>query len=89
METFEDWEKKYTAIENPDTSAGFGGCGFETYGLDLVTVESYDPLQIWTVLEVDDELILVSGFHTINRIAYIISTEPVSHEDKNKRYVFI
>lgn len=88
METFEDWSNKYTALENPDTSASFGGLGFETYGADLKTVESYNPLHIWTVLEVDDELILVSGFHTINRIAYIISTKPVFHEDKNKRYVF-
>lgn len=88
METFDNWEKKYTAIENPDTSASFGGVGFETFGVDLETVKSYSPSRIWTVIESEDNLYLVSGFSVVNRIAYMISTEPVLEEDKDKAFLF-
>ena len=55
-----------------------GGCLFETYGEELEFVRQQDPSTVWTLLDGDDsDQYLVSGFHFVNRIGYLISTVPV------------
>jgi len=55
-----------------------GGCLFETYGEELAFVRSQDPRTVWTLTDGDDgDQYLLSGFHLVNRIAYLISTSPV------------
>lgn len=51
------------------------GCLFETYGEELQFVRLQDPQTIWTVLDGEDgNLCVVSGYHFVNRIGYLIST---------------
>ncbi len=67
---------------NPNASWTYGdgpGCLFETYGEELAFVRQQDPLAIWTLIDGDDgDMYLISGFHFVNRIGYLLSTVPVS-----------
>jgi len=66
---------------NPNASWAYGdgpGCLFETYGDELAFVRQQDPLTVWTLFDGDDgDQYLVSGFHYVNRIGYLISTVPL------------
>jgi len=54
------------------------GCLFETYGRELDFVRRQDPRTVWTLVDGDDgDMWLISGYHLVNRIGYLISTLPV------------
>lgn len=56
-----------------------GGCLFETYGEELEFVRNQNPLTVWTLVDGDDgDQYLLSGFHFVNRIGYLISRVPVA-----------
>lgn len=57
--------------------APFDGCMFETYGDELAFVREQDVRCVWTVLDCDGAVAIVSGFYFVNRIGYLISTTPV------------
>lgn len=53
--------------------------GFETFGTDLVAVQAAykeNPDCIWTVIDAEGVSVVSSGFHHVNRMAYIISSVP-------------
>ncbi len=52
------------------------GCLFETYGAELDFVRAQDPRTVWTLID-EGDLCLVSGYHFVNRIGFLISTKPV------------
>jgi hypothetical protein len=66
---------------NPQASWAFddgAGCLFETYGDELVFVCQQDPSTVWTLIDGDQgDQYLVSGFHIVNRIGYLISGKRV------------
>ena len=81
--TEDEFDKQYPLITNhidPNASWAFGdgpGCLFETYGEELDFVRSQDPRTIWTLVDGDDgNQYVVSGYHFVNRIGYLISTIP-------------
>ncbi|VTS07980.1 hypothetical protein [Tuwongella immobilis] len=57
-----------------------GGCLFETHGDELAFVCSQDPRCIWTLVDGGDspDQYLLSGYHLVNRVGYLISTVPVA-----------
>lgn len=55
---------------------GNGGAMFETYGLELNYVLAQPRNRIWTLVEVDGHLYVVSGFHVVNRLGYFVSAMP-------------
>lgn len=64
--------------KSPDTEQ------LETYGDDLAHVRSVlndDPCRIWTVVDCDGELALISGYHFVNRCYYLITEKPSPHDD--------
>jgi hypothetical protein len=64
---------------NPDSGWAFGdgGCLFETYGEALDFVRQQEPRTVWTLVDGDDgDQCLLSGFHVVNRIGYLVSTVP-------------
>lgn len=69
---------------NPNASWGSGegdGCLFETYGEELDFVRQQDPRTVWTLVDGDDgDQYLLSGYHLVNRIGYLLSTVPVPEE---------
>lgn len=49
---------------------------FETYGKELEYVKYMDEDFIWTLIEVDGNQYIVQGMHYVNRMGYLIATEP-------------
>ena len=79
----DEFEKLYPLIENHlNPSAGWSvgngrGCLFETFGDELEFVTSQDPSKVWTLVDYDEGSCIISGFHFVNRVGYLISTVPV------------
>lgn len=89
--TIEDFEKKYTYDDSVSSvvfekeQVGM----FETYGKDLkhvVDIANRDGQRVWTMVDEDGGMMLVAGYHLVNRIYYIITNEP--WEDQNEYYLF-
>lgn len=87
IELTEDaFDAQYPLIRNhinPYASWAFGdepnsGCLFETYGKELEFVRQQNPRTIWTLIDGDDsDQYVVSGYHLVNRIGYLISKAPL------------
>ena len=82
--TEDEFDDRYPLVVNhlnPNASWGSGegtGCLFETYGEELAYVRRQDPRTVWTFVDGDDgNQYLVSGFHLVNRIGYLVSTVAV------------
>lgn len=72
--TFDEWEAKYQPITNPfDENEGIR---LETYGRDLEFVKKQPAEKIWTIVDADDQLFIVNGFHIVNRFSYVITKVP-------------
>jgi hypothetical protein len=83
MELTEDeFDDQYPLVENHlNPSAGWvigngRGSLFETYGQELAFIRQQDPRCIWTLMEGDSGLAVVSGMHFVNRLGYLISRVP-------------
>jgi len=72
--TFEQWEEKY----HPLGTGGVDGEGrYETYGPDLELVKATADSLVWTEVDGDNgSVVLCSGYHFVNRIAYRICRVP-------------
>lgn len=75
--TIDEFEE-YLPIENMfDDNASLDGVMFETYGNELEYVQSVHgltPNRVWTYVDGDDDNpCIISGFHFVNRIGYLIT----------------
>lgn len=76
--TWEQFVEEYEPIKNYlDDNASYDGFMFETYGEEYEAVRHYEFNHIWTVLDVDGELIIGSGHHWVNRMGYLVTKKPV------------
>jgi hypothetical protein len=82
--TEDEFDRRFSPVTNhlnPNACWGSGetgGCLFETYGEELEFVRRQDARTVWTFVDGDDgDQYLLSGFHFVNRIGYLISTMPV------------
>ena len=85
--TEDEFDATYSLLPNhlnPNASWAIGdgpGCLFETYGDELDFVRRQDPRTVWTFLDGDDgNQLVVSGYHYVNRIGYLISTTPIPED---------
>jgi hypothetical protein len=65
---------------NPNASWTFGegrGCLFETFGDELEFVHRQDLRSVWTLIDTDDVMCVISGYHLVNRVGYLLSSLPV------------
>ena len=88
--SFDDWEEKYTARNNPFAQEGEQGLGeimFDTDGDEYQTVRGYDTGKIWTVRSTEYGLMLTAGFGVVDRLGYILSEESITEEDWQKAYI--
>ena len=68
---YNEWREKYKPIGDDGLYLR------ETYGADLDLIKTVKENHIWTLLDCDDgETYIVSGFHYVNRINYIITEVP-------------
>ena len=61
-------------------NASWDGCLYETYGEELAYVFRTNPRNVWTWVESDEGLFLISGLHFVNRLGYLITAQPWSHD---------
>lgn len=61
---------------NASFDFGDGGCLFETFGTELEYVKTQPTDHVWTILDVDGELMIASGYHFVNRLGYILTARP-------------
>jgi hypothetical protein len=65
----------------PEDMCSFGGCMYETFGEELEYVRKQPTNRIWTIVDTDgDDLIILAGFHIVNRLGYLITDEEWSDE---------
>ena len=89
----EQFDEKFTLVDNHlDKNASFDGKMFETFGDELAfVIEMSKENRVITIIEfdgyeVDGEGYLIpnmcytSGMHNVNRIGYLITTEPIEFE---------
>lgn len=84
--TYDDWWERYRPVKNHlDPNAGFNGCAFETFGKELaevLRVANSEPGRVWTMVDGDDEqLVIGSGYHLVNRLAYFITEVPCTDDN--------
>jgi hypothetical protein len=63
-----------------DPNAGFDGCMFETFGEELAHVKAQDRDRVWTILDCDGQLFIESGFHSVNRLGYLVASVPTESD---------
>ena len=77
--TYEEWSTKYRPIKNhlvkDDTTS------FETYGDEVLFVCEQPNSTVWTELDGDEGVYLVSGYHLANRISYYVTDVPWDDSD--------
>ena len=88
MLTETDFDKLYTydntvvsTVFDPESQTGM----LETYGADVklaVDIANKTPLRVWTMVDGDDGMYLVQGYHLVNRIYYVITNESAQSEDE-------
>ena len=71
--TNQEWEETYLPMVNHLTNEGIS---YETYGDEEDYVRQQDERHVWTELDGDNGVYIVSGYHYVNRIQYYITTVP-------------
>lgn len=70
----------------PEDMCSFGGCMYETFGEELDYVRTMPNKRIWTIVDTDgDDLLIIAGFHFVNRLGYLITDE--EWEDEFEEYL--
>jgi hypothetical protein len=79
---YDEWWETYKPIKNEHSidSDYSGITAFETYGEELEFVRSQPENTIWTEMDGDQGVSIVSGYHLINRIQYYITEVPYDPE---------
>ncbi len=68
MKRFSTFEKNYSPEIRED-----GTILFETYGEDLERIMGANSQHVWTLLDCDGKLVIVAGYHLVNRMNYLIT----------------
>lgn len=84
MKTYDEFDSKYNPILNENTGTYY----FETNGKDFEKVKDTPFNRVWTVVDVNDKLTIISGLHFVNRFLYIITKEPVHLEDISEEFEY-
>lgn len=81
--SFDEWRDAYRPVRNTiRTDAPFDGLMFETFGPELDAVAAAHPACVWTLVSSDDDdgLYLLTGFHFVNRMGYLVTERPWAGE---------
>jgi hypothetical protein len=88
--TIDEWVEKYNPIKNHiDENTSFDGCAFETYDEEVEFVQTQNPHNIWTLVNVGDESYIVPGFRWIDRDLYFVTEKPFTEENLREEYLVI
>lgn len=79
MITEDEFEERFIPKQNHlrgEDEASFSGWMYETYGEELDFVRSQSQGHVWTIVENDEVLTLLPGYHRVNRLGYILTENP-------------
>lgn len=77
MKTQDEWYDRFEdALESSD-----GTTFFNNAGQDLVAVQAADVQTVWSIVEGDEGIYLLPGFHMVNNIGYVLSALPITDEE--------
>lgn len=75
------WDE-YKPIKNHLVKdASYDGCMFETYGEEKEFVAKQHHKKIWTIVDAEGELVIIAGWHFVNRMGYLITEKEWDNED--------
>ena len=95
MMKFEEWVDTFHPIANPLIHYGDDDCDFddndpceseekfEIYGIELgfvLGVAEFNPRNIWTLIDTDAGMSIVSGYHLCDRVNYFVTRIPFEGE---------
>jgi hypothetical protein len=87
---YDAWDAKYQPIQNHFDPKE--GSKFETYGEELdyvLSIANTEPARVWTLVDGEDGLYIVSGYHLVNRLNYFITKNPCEWEyEESPYYIF-
>jgi len=87
MKNLDDFEERYELLKNNlDKSAPYEGAWFETYGEEEIFVRNANPNKVWTIVEGDESLWVIAGFHFVNRLGYLITKSPWKSDSEVYRF---
>jgi hypothetical protein len=87
MRTEADFDNRYTydtTVKSTAFDADQAGM-LETYGDDLnlvLKINKKTPKRVWTMVDADDGMYLLQGYHLVNRVYYVITNEEAVSEDE-------
>lgn len=82
----EEFEARFPLLPNhlnPDACWRINdlrGSMFETYGQEFAFVREQDERAVWTLVDADGDLFLLSGIHLVNRLGYLVSAQLIPAE---------
>jgi hypothetical protein len=72
--------------DDPTGLTGWGGIMYETYGDEYEYIREMaqkHPNRVWTLVDGDDgELVIIAGWHYVNRMNYVITEKPWNTGDE-------
>jgi hypothetical protein len=87
--TEDEWFDQFAPVASPYSDLGWRHCLHDTAGAGyaLVQVElARGDNRIWTLLDCDGQLVIVNGWHYVNRQGYFITTYPAAPETEYEVY---
>jgi hypothetical protein len=84
--TYDEFEEKYVPIKNHlDDNASYDGVMYETFGDEVQYVlslanDEHHKERVWTVIGDCNATVVLSGYHLVNRLGYIITGKPLEQE---------
>jgi hypothetical protein len=83
---YERWVKEFRPIVNPfRDDAEIDGYVFATHGEEYAFVRRQPPESVWTFIVCDGSRsatwLISSGFHTVNRMGYLVTARPCPTEE--------
>lgn len=76
--------QQFNPIKNHlNPHASYEGCMFETFDAELAEVKktlATKPLNVWTIISADGDLIIIQGYHYVDRIGYLITELPAQED---------
>lgn len=80
---YDKWFDEYKPVLNHfhnDENESWNGCYYETYGQDdeyITKMSETEPNRVWTIMSDDyGDLVVVNGWHYVNRFGYLITEKP-------------
>lgn len=79
--TYQEWEDQFSPIPDPTEPEAFQRFEDAQEVNDELNHLKLSANHVWTMLDGDENLILVSGYHYVNRMYHYICMVPVQGDD--------